>query len=615
MAKKNSTAIPEQNVTNMFTEILKDWDKLIKDETTGLKWIEQPTLNISGHNRPDIVADLGDKIKLVVEVKAGKTKAFYDKAKEQLDNYFKSYEADEFTCIGAVVLYDKATNSVVIRPHLRNGFDLVEVKNTQNLDIIEWFDDILEKVIYQNSDKQEDLKPLIEKEIKTQVKQLHELVRNGGGIKAESKVFILNACVFACGFKDFREKVLQYADDGTFSSKVAAKINFEVMEYKPTVTKSISYCLDEMERNDQVLNKKDVDYKDYITNTKYHIPGVNKMSIVKAICCFITAEIFEKIESTYKNATLDISSILYHEFIKYTRGDGKDNGIVLTADHISRLMARLIITSPKDRVLDVCTGSGSLLLACRDRKKELIKTEEDERYVNDGYMGIERQNHMFFLSFTNLHFNNMNIDYIHVNDCHEVSQQEYDDFGATCGILNPPYSMSKKNNNAETHAEWAFVLRALNNIKKGGRLAVIIPVSCGSEEDDVNIGFKKKIMENNTLEKIIKISPLAFSTATTFTQIFVFTAGVPHEENHKVLVTDYTEDGYNMQSDRGRITGDVEALEERINDICFNNKIIKGLSYFKTFKPEDEWIYLPEDDEMCSIKEIIKFILTENEAN
>jgi type I restriction-modification system DNA methylase subunit len=228
-------------------------------------------------------------------------------------------------------------------------------------------------------------------------------------------------------------------------------------------------------------------------------------------------------------------------------------------------------------------------------------------------MGIERQNHMFFLSFTNLHFNSMNIDYIHVNDCHEVQQQEYDNFDATCGVLNPPYSMSKKNNNAETHSEWAFALRALKNIRKGGKLAVIIPISCGCEENAVNTDFKKRIMENNTLEKIIKINPQAFSTAKTFTQIFVFTAGIPHKENHKVLVADYTEDGYNMQSERGRITGDVDALEERINDICFNNKIIKGLSHFETFTPEKEWVYIPEDDEMFEIREIIKSILNEKE--
>jgi hypothetical protein len=616
MAKKNSTAIPEQNITNLFKKVFDNWDKLVYNEKLQQNYIEQHILEgKTGNNRPDIVGDLVDGFKLVAEIKNTNSTREFNKAKKQLLEYVTYYEDQGIRCIGVVGLYNNNTNKPEWHIYQKVGDKLIEDANEKDIDGIDWLNDVYDKIKYQNSDKEEDYKPLIEKEIKTQVKQLHELVRNGGGIKAESKVFILNACVFACGFKDFREKVLQYADDGTFSSKVAAKINFEVMEYKPAVTKSISYCLDEMERNDKVLNDKEISYKDYITNIKYHIPGVDKMSIVKAICCFITSEIFEKIEKIYKNATLDISSILYHEFIKYTRGDGKDNGIVLTAEHISRLMARLVISSPKDHVLDVCTGTGSLLLACRDRKKELIQTEEDERYVNDGYMGIERQNHMFFLSFTNLHFNNMNIDYIHVNDCHSVPQQEYDDFEATCGILNPPYSMSKKKNNAETHSEWSFVLRALKNIKKDGKLAVIIPISCGCEEDTTNVSFKKRIMENNTLEKIIKINPQAFSTAETYTQIFVFTAGVPHKENHKVLVADYTEDGYNMQSERGRITGDVDFLEERINDICFNNKIIKGLSHFETFTPEKEWVYLPEDDEMFGIREIIKSILKENEAN
>jgi type I restriction-modification system DNA methylase subunit len=613
MAKK---AAPEQNITNKFKKVFDNWDKLVYNQELDQRYIEQETLEgKTGNNRPDIVGDFVDGFKLVAEIKRTNSTREFNKAKKQLLEYVTYYEDQDVKCLGVVGLYNPNTNKPEWHIYQKVGDNLVEDSNEKNLDGIDWLNDVYDKIKYQNSDKEEDYKPLIEKEIKTQVKQLHEMIRNGGNIKAELKVYILNACVFACGFKDFRDKVAGYADDGTFSSKVAAKINFEVMESSPSVTRSIKYSLNSMETNSSALNAKNVKYKEFITNSKYHTPGESKMSIVKAICCFITSEIFEKIEKTYKNATLDISSILYHEFIKYTRGDGKDNGIVLTAEHISRLMARLAISSPQDHVLDVCTGTGSLLLACRDRKKELIQTEEDERYVNDGYMGIEFQNDMFFLAYTNLHFNKMAIDYIHVNDCHAVEQQEYDDFGATCGILNPPYSMAKKNENAETHAEWAFVLRALKNIKKGGRLAVIIPVSCGCDNSAINNSFKKRIMENNTLEKIIKVNHLAFSTASTHTQIFIFTAGVPHEPKHKVQVVDYTEDGYNMQSEKFRIVGDTKMLEERVIDVCENNKAIRGISHFETFTSEDEWVYLPEIDEMYTLDEYLELILDDENGN
>jgi tRNA1(Val) A37 N6-methylase TrmN6 len=609
MAKKNSTAIPEQNITNKFKKVFDNWEKLVYDENLDQRYIEQHILEgKTGNNRPDIVGDFVDGFKLVAEIKRTNSTRELNKAKKQLLEYVTYYEDQDVKCMGVVGLYNNNTNKPEWHIYQKVDDKLIEDANEKNLDGIDWLNDVYDKIKYQNSDKEEDYKPAIEKEIKTQVKNLHKMIRGGKGIKAEIKVYILNACVFACGFKDFRDKVIQYADDGTFSSKVAAKINFEVMEYKPAVTKSISYSLKSMETNEQNLNKLQVKYKDYIINPKYHIPGVNKMSISKAICCFITSEIFEKIEKTYKNATLDISSILYHEFIKYTRGDGKDNGIVLTAEHIARLMARLVITSAHDCVLDVCTGTGSLLLACRDRKKELIQTEEDERVVNDGYMGVECHSDMFFLAFTNLHFNKMNIDYIHVDDCHDVSQQEYDDFGATCGILNPPYSMENKEN-ADTHSEWAFVLRALKNIKKGGKLAAIVPVSCGCDNSSINNDLKKQIMENNTLDKIIKVNPQAFSTANTHTQIFIFTAGVPHDASKKVHIVDYTEDGYNMQSEKFRITGDGAKLEERIIDICENNKVVKGLSRFETFTHEDEWVYLPEKDEMFTLKEYIETIL------
>jgi hypothetical protein len=609
MAKKNSTAIPEQNITNKFKKVFDNWEKLVYDENLDQRYIEQHILEgKTGNNRPDIVGDFVDGFKLVAEIKRTNSTREFNKAKKQLLEYVTYYEDQDVKCLGVVGLYNPNTNKPEWHIYQKVDDKLVEDSNEKNLDGIDWLNDVYDKIKYQNSDKEEDYKPLIEKEIKTQVKRLHEMIRNSANIKAEAKVYILNACVFACGFKDFRDKVAEYQDDGQYSSKIAARINYAAMESSPSVMKSIKYSLNSMESADQALNNKNVKYKNYITNPKYHIPGENEMSIVKAVCCFITGEIFEKIEKTYKNATLDISSILYHEFIKYTRGDGKANGIVLTSDHISRLMARLAISSPQDHVLDVCTGTGSLLLACRDRKKELIQTEEDERYVNDGYMGVEYHSDMFFLSYTNLHFNKMSIDNIHINDCHKVTQKEYDDFGATCGILNPPYSMVKAGVDPETHAEWSFVFKALNNIKEGGKLVVIIPISCGCKGKSFNSKFKERIMKNNTLEKIIKINPQAFSTASTHTQIFVFTAGIPHDINKNVLVVDYTEDGYNMQSEKFRITGDGDKLEERIIDICENNKIVKGLSHFETFTPEKEWVYIPEDDEMYNFDEINNLI-------
>jgi type I restriction-modification system DNA methylase subunit len=608
MAKKISTNLSEGDTTNIFTrDILSKWDKLIPDKNTGLKWRTQVSLPKEGHNRPDIVAELDDNIKLIVELKNTNSTRTFNQAKRQLEEYIDYFEGDGFICIGIIALHNTNTNQPEPHVFLKVNDSLIE-DNPKGLSCIDHLDNVLNRVKYQNSDKEEDYKPLIEKEIKSQIKRLHEMIRNSANIKSESKVYILNACVFACGFEDFRKNVASYNDDGTYSSKIAARINYAVMESSPSVMKSIKYSLNSMESNDQALNNKNVKYKNYITNPKYHVPGENEMSIVKAICCFITGEIFEKIEKTYKNATLDISSILYHEFIKYTRGDGKANGIVLTADHISRLMAKLAITSPQDKVLDVCAGSGSLLLASRDRKRELVKTEEDERYINEGYMGVEYHSDMFFLAYTNLHFNKMSIENVHVNDCHKVTQQEYDDFGATCGILNPPYSMVKKGVDPETHAEWAFAFRALQNIKKGGKLVIIIPISCGCKGKSFNTKFKKRIMENNTLEKIIKINHQAFATASTYTQIFVFTAGIPHDENKNVLVIDYTEDGYNMQSEKFRITGDIEKLEDRIIDICINNKEVKGISHFETFTNDKEWVYLPENDEMYNFDEINNLI-------
>jgi hypothetical protein len=59
----------------------------------------------------------------------------------------------------------------------------------------------------------------------------------------------------------------------------------------------------------------------------------------------------------------DVVGQFYGEFLKYTGGDKKALGIVLTPRHVTELFALLANVTTNSRVLDICAGTGGFLIS------------------------------------------------------------------------------------------------------------------------------------------------------------------------------------------------------------------------------------------------------------
>lgn len=81
------------------------------------------------------------------------------------------------------------------------------------------------------------------------------------------------------------------------------------------------------------------------------------------IFCFIYQNIFQISDG------MDSIGELFGEFLKYTVQMATENGKVLTPSYISHLMAKLIHVKDTDEVLDVCAGSGGMLVAAYDEMR------------------------------------------------------------------------------------------------------------------------------------------------------------------------------------------------------------------------------------------------------
>jgi type I restriction-modification system DNA methylase subunit len=336
-----------------------------------------------------------------------------------------------------------------------------------------------------------------------------------------------------------------------------------------------------------------VPYKNYMTN--YAEAGIETMSLPKFICSFILNEVITPLENKYKDKQIDISSILYNEFLRYTKSDGKDCGVVLTPSHIARLMCYLIINDPQDIVIDLCTGSAAFLVEALNRKKSLCQTQIDEEKLKEGYIGVELLQHMYFLAFANLVFNGISTDHLIFSDCYKDKvANNLKNIQPTAGILNPPYAMMKGTKDKKMH-EWSFVLESIKYLPKGAKMAAIVPMSCGLNDNKIVSELRAEILKNNRLDMIIKVADDLFQpNAAINTSIFLFTVGETATTNHQVFCVDYSNDGFYVSDNKRKPTENVQKLYDEIIDIIDNRKVTDKSNFRQL--GTDDWCYLPKDD-------------------
>lgn len=96
---------------------------------------------------------------------------------------------------------------------------------------------------------------------------------------------------------------------------------------------------------------------------------------------------------------MDSIGELFGEFLKYTVQMATENGKVLTPSYISHLMAKLIHVKATDEVLDVCAGSGGMLVAAYD---EMRSSNPGIQLKKDQLRGIEINPRMAALAVSNM---------------------------------------------------------------------------------------------------------------------------------------------------------------------------------------------------------------------
>jgi len=243
----------------------------------------------------------------------------------------------------------------------------------------------------------------------------------------------------------------------------------------------------------------------------------------------------------------DVVGQFYGEFLKYTGGDKKALGIVLTPRHITELFAFIGNVQADSKVLDICAGTGGFLVSAMHQMfKKAVTQKQKDKIKNEGLIGVENQPQMYALAASNMILRGDGKANLHQGSCFdEAITREIKKHKCTIGMLNPPYSQSDE----DLH-ELVFVKHMLDCLIKGGVGIAIVPMSCAISPH----AKREEILKYHTLDAVMSMPNDLFYPVGTVPCIMVFKSHIPHKKsNQKTWFGYWKDDGFVKTKHKGRI--------------------------------------------------------------
>jgi len=283
----------------------------------------------------------------------------------------------------------------------------------------------------------------------------------------------------------------------------------------------------------------------------------------------------------------DVVGQFYGEFLKYTAGDKKALGIVLTPRHVAELFSLIANVGPESKVLDICAGTGGFLISAMQHMLRKAVTEEERNDIKrNRLIGIENSPKMFSLAVSNMILRGDGKANLHQASCFDDAIiKAVRKMGPTVGMLNPPYSQSKSD--AGLH-ELYFVKQMLDCLKPGSMGIAIVPISCAIKPNSV----RAEMMAHHTLDAVMSMPAELFYPVGTVTCIMVWIAGVPHKKSGKKTWFGYwRDDGFVKTKHKGRIdlNGGWPGIRDRWVETYRNREVHPGESVMESVTDADEW--------------------------
>jgi len=411
---------------------------------------------------------------------------------------------------------------------------------------------------------------LTEDELMSYAKKLHDQMRDEVKLKEAEKPLLVAALLLALDNDEFVREFKTITNPKKLANRIIESIS-ESLEISGISKEKIETLKNEFNfiTTHTYLTSGEIDHQN---------PSHNNNSLHKFL-----VDIQKNVYPFVKKVNnIDIIGKFYSEFLRYTGGDGKGLGIVLTPTHITELFCDLAEINKNSKVLDLCTGTGAFLIAAMQKMVNDDPTVSELDYIyKNSLVGVETQTNMYALAVANMIIRGDGKTNLFQNNCFDLKTEILKEFGCNVGLINPPYSQKK-----EEEKELNFVFKMLNCLTVGGTGIVILPVRCTNNDNEI----RRKILEKHTLKAVMIMPDDLFKGAGTHTCIMVFEAHKPHNSNIPCWFALWENDGFvNYKNQRLDRFEKWENIKKEWIEAYFSKTVKSGFSVMQKVDYQSEW--------------------------
>jgi type I restriction enzyme M protein len=296
--------------------------------------------------------------------------------------------------------------------------------------------------------------------------------------------------------------------------------------------------------------------------------------------------ILERLNVTVLTAEHDYLGQLYETFFHYTGGN--TIGQYFTPRHIAALMADLTDVGLNDTVLDPACGTGGFLIASMNRvvREHKLSRSKMVEMVKKNLIGFDKEPVTAALCVANMILRGDGSTGIRKDDC--FTAEDYPIGKASVVLMNPPFPHKKTDTPPER-----FVERALEGLRPGGKLAMIVPRSLAVKKEKKS--WREGILKQHTLSGVIKLPDQLFQPyASVYPAILLLTKGVPHPATKKVFFARIENDGLRRKKNM-RVPRSGEQLTQTL-EAYRDHHVIPGFCGWATVDHDAGWepgAYIP----------------------
>jgi len=496
--------------------------------------------------------------------------------------HYASFLKDNFNVIAIAFSGEKESNSLL---------SIFQWNKKEKRFFPKKFSDVSTYEDYYSLFHSADNEVLSEEELLAYAKKLHDEMRDEAKLKEAEKPLLVGALLLALDNGDFTKEF-----PAITNPKKLAKRIIEAISDSLTIAEIPLVKIEKLKREfgfittHTYLTKGEIDHE----NPSHENNILHKFLV----------DIYQKVYPFIKKTNnIDIIGQFYSEFLRYTGGDGKGLGIVLTPTHITNLFCDLAGVNLKSKVIDICMGTSSFLISAMEYmlNDEPTVSEIDNIYKNN-LVGVETQENMFALACANMIIRGDGKTNLFSENCFDIDEKVLRDFKCNIGFINPPYSQKKEN-----EYELEFVDKMLSVLTVGGTGIAIIPQSCAMTSNKQNNVIKERILSKHTLKAVMSMPDELFGDgANTVTCIMVFEAHKPHNNKGAAWFGYFKDDGFEKIRNKGRIDfrGDFKkTIKNKWLKSYFDRKEITGFSVLNNVTADDEWLveaYMKTDYRLLS---------------